>query len=358
MIHPDHNKNTDFQSESCYFSASTNKHPWRIKLSGFHRCLLTLIITVGLFACQENVSTDAIQDQAPSSATPLIVVGERTLTLEQFNRHMRMNYPDLDKLSPQETFLLQQQLIAQLIDRELILAEAARLDIRLSPDEMDEALAGIRGSDSRVDLEEHLQESGKNPQLWRDVLTFQLLVTKLMDAVVTPRIEISDADIEAYYHNHKEEFRRPTEVRVHQMLFSSRDAALEIKKHLQDGADFATLAKQHSLSPDSKDGGQLGYFPAGQLPPEFDEVIFSLPLRQVSKPVASPYGFHLLMVDRKRRAGLRPFAAVREEITELLYDHQEETLFQQWITDLRNKTTIRVDWQQILPEQHAVEKEM
>ena len=330
--------------------------PTEDKLSGLLRCLLTLIITLVLLACQESSSTVATQQQqALSSSTPLIMVGERSLNLEQFNRHMRMNYPDSDELSPQEKFLLQQQLITQLVDRELILAEAARLDIRLSPDEFDATLAGIRGVQSHADFEQDLKESGKNPELWRDTLTFQLLVAKLTETVVAPQIDITEAQIEAYYRNHREDFRRPTEVRVHQMLFASRETALEIKKHLQDGADFATLARKHSISPDREDGGSLGYFSAGELPPEFDEVIFSLPLRQVSDPVASPYGFHLLLVDRKRSAGLRPYAAVKGEIREHLYDKQEEALFQQWINDLRSNTAVRIDWQQILPQQPPVE---
>ncbi len=333
--------------------------PTEDKLSGLLRCLLTLIITLVLLACQESSSTVATQQQqALPSSTPLIMVGERSLNLGQFNHHMRMNYPDIDELSPQEKLLLQQQLITQLVDRELILAEAARLDIRLSPDEFDAALAGIRGVQSHADFELDLKESVKNPELWRDILTFQLLVAKLTETVVAPQIDITEAQIEAYYRNHREDFRRPAEVRVHQMLFASREAALEIKKRLQDGADFATLAEKYSISPDREDGGSLGYFSAGQLPPEFDEVIFSLPLRQVSDPVASPYGFHLLLVDRRRNAGLRPFAAVKDEIKEYLYDKQEEALFQQWINNLRNNTAIRIDWQQILPKQSSVEKTM
>lgn len=329
--------------------------PMEDKLSTILRCLLTLIISISLLACQESSPPVTTQHQAPSLSTPLIVVGERSLTLEQFNRHMRMNYPDIDELSPQEKFLLQRQLITRLVDRELILAEAARLDIRLSPDEFDAALAGIHGIQGRADFEQNLQESGKNPDLWRDTLTFQLLVTKLTETVIAPQIDISEPVVETYYRNHREDFRRPEEVRVHQMLFNSREAALEVKKHLQDGADFATLARKYSLSPDREEGGNLGYFSAGELPPEFDDVIFKLPLRQVSDPVASPYGFHLLMVDRKRSAGLRPFAAVRDEIKEHLYDRQEETLFKQWIDDLRANTSIRIDWQQILPKQAPAE---
>lgn len=325
------------------------------KLSTLFRCLLTLVITISLLACQEGSSTVATQNQASPSTTPLIMVGDRSLNLEQFSRHMRLHYPDMEDLSAQEKFLLQRQLITQIVDRELILAEAARLDIRLSPDEFDAALAGISGTRSRADFVQDLEETQNNPDLWRETLSFQLLVAKLTDTIVAPQIDISEATLEAYYLQHREDYRRVEEVRVHQMLFATREAALEVKKLLQDGEDFATLAKKHSLSPDREDGGNLGYFSAGQLPPEFDEVIFSLPLRQVSNPVASPYGFHLLMVDRRRSAGLRPFAAVREEIREYLYDQQEEALFQQWITELRNNTLVRIDWQQILPQQSPVE---
>ncbi|MBD1400809.1 peptidylprolyl isomerase [Pelobacter sp. M08fum] len=260
-----------------------------------------------------------------------------------------MNYPHIDDLPVHERIHLQQQIVTQLIDRELIHAEAARLDVRLSPDEFDAALTGIRGVHNHEEFEQNLRDAGIIPELWRESLRFRLLISKITQTIVSPRIEISQADMESYYHDHREDYQRPEEVRVHQMLLESREAALEIKKHLQDGADFATLARQHSLSPDSAEGGLLGYFAAGALPPEFDAVIFSLPLRQVSDPVASPYGFHLLMVDRKRNAGQRPFAAVTDEIRERLYQEQEEVLLQQWLKELRENAEVMIDWEKILP---------
>ncbi len=307
-----------------------------------------LILAASLLACQEK-TTNAPAQQQPATTTPLITVGTRSVSLEQFNRQLRMNYPDIDDLSAQDKLLLQQQMVAQLIDRELIHAEAARLDVRLSPDEFDAALTGIRGIHSSEAFEENLRKSGINPNLWRESLRFRLLVSKLTEVVVSPRIDISEADMEAYYRSHREDFQRPEEVRVHQILLASREDALEIKKHLQDGADFATLAQQHSLSPDREEGGLLGYFSAGELPTEFDTVIFSLPLRQVSNPVKSPYGFHLLLVDSKRNAGQRPFAAVSAEIRDLLYHNQEEMLLQQWLKELRNEAKVVIDWEQILP---------
>jgi parvulin-like peptidyl-prolyl isomerase len=321
---------------------------WRITLSITLRYLLLLFLLANLLACQEQPASTAAQQPSPS-AVPLITVGSRTVTLEQFNRQVRMNYPHIDELPAHEKIHLQQQIVTQLIDRELIHTEAARLDVRLSPDEFDAALTGIRGVHNHEEFEQNLREAGIIPELWRESLRFRLLISKITQTIVSPRIEISQAEMESYYHDHREDFQRPQEVRVHQMLLETREAALQIKKHLQDGADFATLARQHSLSPDSEEGGLLGYFSAGALPPEFDAVIFTLPLRQVSDPVASPYGFHLLMVDRKRNAGQRPFAAVADEIKERLYQKQEEVLLQQWLKELRENADVKIDWEQILP---------
>ncbi len=313
------------------------------------RYLLLLILAISLPACRQE-NAPVLATQQPTTIASLIKVGHRTVSLEQFNRQMQMNYPDIDNIPAQDRILLQQQMVAQLIDRELIHAEAARLDVRLSPDEFDAALAGIRGIHTSAEFELNLRESGISPELWRESFRFRLLISKLTEMVVSPRIDISEADIEDYYRNHRADFQRPEEVRVYQMLLATREAALEIKKHLQEGADFATLARQYSLSPDREDGGLLGYFSAGALPSEFDAVIFTLPLRQVSDPVESPYGFHLLLVDRKRQAGQRPFAAVADEIRELLYHNQEEILLQQWLQELRLNTEVIIDWEQILPQ--------
>ena len=323
--------------------------PWRTTLSIIARYLTLFILVATLLACQEKPAATSAQQQSTTTAA-LITVGSRSVSLEQFSRQLLMIYPDIDDLSAQEKFLLQKQTVTQLIDRELINAEAARLDVRLSPDEFDTALAGIRGTHSREEFEQNLRDANINPELWRESLRFRLLVSKVTELVVSPRIEVSETAMKDYYRNHLEEFHRPAEVRVHQMLLASREEALEIKKHLQDDADFATLARQHSLSPDSEEGGLLGYFSAGALPPEFDAVIFSLPLRQVSDPVESPYGFHLLLVDQKRNAGQRPFAAVAAEIKDLLYHNQEEVLLQQWLKELRNKGKVVIDWEQILPQ--------
>ena len=300
-------------------------------------CFFLLLL---LSACRE-------QDQP---LPPLLEVGQRTLTMQQFNREMALAYPDISGLPDNEQLQLKKQLIKQLIDRELILGEAARLNVQITPDELDAALLEVRGSYSAEEFDEILRQSGKTREGWLAALKLRLLTAKVSEAVLTSRIEVNDAELETYYREHKEDFRRPVEIRARQMLLKTRAEAVEIQKMVKAGEDFAELAREYSQSPDRESGGALGYFAKGQLPAEFDAVLFRLPVHQVSEPVESPYGYHLFFVERRRPAGVRPYAAVKEEIAEMLYQQKEEAAFQDWLETLQDSTQTTVRWNLLVPE--------
>jgi parvulin-like peptidyl-prolyl isomerase len=172
----------------------------------------------------------------------------------------------------------------------------------------------------------------------------RLITQKLSDTLFTQAAQVSEKEAEQYYLANKEEFRRPEELRARQMLFASREDAEEVLTLLKQGGDFAELAQQYSLSPDRENGGNLGYFSKGQLPPEFDQALFRLGAGQLSDPVESPYGFHLFLVERRRPAGVRPYAAIKHEIMTDLSQQREELAFHQWLQELREKTQISVNW--------------
>ncbi len=297
---------------------------------------------LGLVSCQ--------QQEEPLPQPPLLEVGQRQLTLDQFDRELRGVYPDLSALNSREQLQLKKQLLKQLIDRELILGEANRLNVQLTPDELDAALEEVRGSYSEAEFTKILEQTGQTREHWIAALKLRLLTAKVSTAALISQVQVSDKEIEDYYKQHREEFRRPVEIKARQMLFNSRDEALKVLGLLKEGGDFASLARQYSQSPDRESGGALGYFSAGQLPAEFDAVLFTLPVRQVSPPIESPYGFHLFLVERKRKAGLRPYAAVKDEIEAKLYQQKEETAFHQWLEDLQKKTTTKINWELLQPE--------
>ena len=301
-----------------------------------YRLILPLLF-IGLCACQQQ------QIQEPQG--PLIEIGQRHLSLEQFEHELQLNYPDISGLSDEQQLPLKAQLIKQLIDRELILGEAARLNVQISPDELDAALAEIRGTYSPDEFNQILKKMDKTFEAWVSALKLRLLTAKVSTAILAPQIEVTDKETEQYYRANKESFRRPAEIRARQMLFPTREEALKILKRVKKGENFAALAKEYSLSPDSEKGGALGYFSKGQLPPEFDEALFNLPVRQVSDPVKSPYGYHLFIVEKRRRAGLRPYAAVKDEIIEKMYHEKEESAFHLWLEKLQETTETTVNWE-------------
>ena len=80
------------------------------------------------------------------------------------------------------------------------------------------------------------------------------------------------------------------------LLVDTEAQCLEIKAKIEDGADFAAMAKEHSNCPSKRDGGDLGEFGRGMMVPEFDKVVFTAPLHVVQGPVKTQFGYHLLEV--------------------------------------------------------------
>ena len=84
------------------------------------------------------------------------------------------------------------------------------------------------------------------------------------------------------------------------ILVDSEAKALELKQQIEGGTAFADLAREHSSCPSGQNGGSLGEFGQGQMVPEFDQVVFSdLPIGQISEPVKTQFGYHLLVVEKR-----------------------------------------------------------
>lgn len=91
-----------------------------------------------------------------------------------------------------------------------------------------------------------------------------------------------------------------TEVRASHLLVPSQADALKCREEITSGTDFADVAKRVSSCPSSSRGGDLGYFKRGQMVPQFDKAAFELPVGQLSEPIQTQFGWHLLVVTDKR----------------------------------------------------------
>jgi peptidyl-prolyl cis-trans isomerase D len=138
---------------------------------------------------------------------------------------------------------------------------------------------------------------------------------------------VPQADIQRYYNDNIQTFQTPEQVRASHILLNTggkdeaavRKQAEEILAQVKAGSDFAALARKYSEDPGTKDkGGDLDFFPRGQMVPEFEKIAFSLPPGQISDLVKSQFGIHIIKVVEKRPAVTRSLEEARAQIQQML----------------------------------------
>ncbi len=282
-----------------------------------------------------------------SQQDPLLVVNDEVVSRQEFlDAFARSMHPG-EQLSDVEKQELQRTFLVQLIDRKLIHAEADRLNVSVSPAEVERALAEYRKDYPEGGFQAMLNDRGLSLRDWQMELQDGLMMEKLLDQSVYAGLEVSDNEVAAYYEKHKEDFNRPDQVRARQIVVADEDEGQALLGQLRQGQDFAELAKAHSLSPDAQQGGDLGFFGRGEMPPEFDNVVFDLPVGRLSDLIKSEYGYHIFLVEEKRSAARLGKKEANEEIRNILLAQKREEVYQQWLQNLRAQATISVDWTQL-----------
>ncbi|HEX8537055.1 MAG TPA: peptidyl-prolyl cis-trans isomerase, partial [Cystobacter sp.] len=149
--------------------------------------------------------------------------------------------------------------------------------------------------------------------------------------------------LRAYYAAHEAEFSEPEQVRAAQIVVKGIDDARKVQAQLKSGKKFADLARKYSLSADAKVGGDLGFFPRGQMPPAFDEVVFSLAPGQVSDVVETEYGYHLFRVLEKKPGRKLEFTEVRAQVEAKLLARRRAEAQAKYEQELRSKAQVWVN---------------
>jgi len=137
------------------------------------------------------------------------------------------------------------------------------------------------------------------------------------------RKSISEKAAEVFYKDRVKGMKPAEEVKARHILVPTEEIARDLKEQIIRGADFSELAKKHSIDPGTKDkGGMLGYFSRGQMVPAFENAAFGLDKGEVSDPVQSRFGWHLIKVEDKRQKPIPKFEEVKEQIMNSLV-HQK-----------------------------------
>ncbi len=309
-------------------------------------CFFTITFSLG---CQTQEESSVAQKRLTESQIILATINKEPLTLRDYKQSLQQLIPAYGQLKDTpdgEKVMgkLRRDLLDQLITKHLMLQEAKRLKIEVSPVELNQLTQRIANDYAEVSFKKILKQEGWTIKQWQQTMEKDLLVKKLIFQEIENPIIITEEDINNYYEKNRGEFSRPERVRIRQIVVENELDAYDLRKKLRRNADFAKLAETHSLSPEGSKGGDLGYFHRGQMPPEFEAVAFSLTKKgEISKVFNTSYGYHIFKLEDRQPAHTASLEEVREEIREKLRQQKVEVNFNTWMANLRAKATIKIN---------------
>ncbi|MBC7340511.1 MAG: peptidylprolyl isomerase [Firmicutes bacterium] len=232
------------------------------------------------------------------------------------------------------------QTLEEMITRRLVAQEGKKQGIAVSDAEVKAEIDRIikEQFDSEEEFLNALSYYGMTRVMLEENIRTDLTIKKVLGA----KAQVTEDEVRAYFDQHREEFDQPEMVHARHILVATEQGAREIRQRLLEGADFAALAREKSTDPgSSQGGGDLGFFARGEMVPEFEEAAFALAVGDISEPVKSQHGYHIIQVLEKRPAQAAEYEKVKEEVRKRVTDDKIQGMVPEWIDSLRAAAKIQ-----------------
>jgi parvulin-like peptidyl-prolyl isomerase len=240
---------------------------------------------------------------------------------------------------------LKNQAVVYLVQKAEYEQEAASLGVKISDKQVDQRLEQIKKTQyggSEAKLAADLKKNGLTLEQAKDLIRYRLIQEGIYNKV-SSNIKVSDTEIKSYYEQHKTQFGQPATREVRHILVKSKSLADDLYQRLRNGADFAALAKKYSKDPGTKTLGGKYTATNGQDAPEFDKVAFSLKTGQISKPVKTQFGWHVIEpLGPVQPAKTTPLAKVKESIRQQLLSQKKSNALSMWQKSLEQRFKNRI----------------
>ncbi|MEJ2695064.1 MAG: peptidylprolyl isomerase [Candidatus Sulfobium sp.] len=170
------------------------------------------------------------------------------------------------------------------------------------------------------------------------------LISDLLEKEIMSTVKVTDKDVRDYYDRHRNDFTTMNQIRASHILVKTRAEAEKVLERLKKGEKFAEIARKESIDRASaKNGGDIGYFSRGQIVPEFEKAAASLDVGQISGPVKTRFGYHIIKVTDKKTGPVAEFERVKEIIREKLTGQKQKEAFDSYLDGLMKKYKVEVN---------------
>lgn len=270
--------------------------------------LITLIVTVG-FAKKESAAS---------------VNGEKISKEELFQKMAHLYGNDT---------------LESLITNKVIELESDKQKVKVTGTEIDEELTKLQDSYGGEDaFASALQQNNVSIDQVREDIEHYLLAEKM----IKPSIKITEKEMKTYFEENKDSFDQKEQVKASHILVKDEAAAKKVKEELDNGKDFAELAKKYSTDKsNAAAGGDLGYFGKGEMAEEFEKAAFSLKIDEISEPVKTEFGYHIIKVSDKKAAKAAEYEDHKKEIKEKLMDEKIQAEYPNWLKEKKTDYKIK-----------------
>ena len=241
----------------------------------------------------------------------LAIVNQSEITEKDIQRSL-LRFPE----ETQEYYKTEEgkkQFLDQMINFELIYSYALNNDMKKDPDYIEQMQA-----------------------IEKDLL-IQIGVKNIMAGV-----DMTEEEIQSYYESNSSMFKTPETVSAKHILVDTLDQMQEIKKEIAEGMSFEEAAKKYSKCPSAAQGGSLGSFTRGRMVPEFETVAFELKLHEVSEPVKTQFGYHLIQLDEKNLEEMKSLEESRHMIVKNLLHQKQNENYINAITKLKGEYAVEI----------------
>ncbi len=257
----------------------------------------------------------ACSDKPADPAKALAVINGKELTVGEFD--LRWSQMPESARKSYDSPEGRKKFLEELITRELLLQEARK-----------------RGLDRDRTLVERVERFKERS-----------ILDNLMKEEVDARVTVTQDEIKAFYttHSESESFTAPRESRVSHILVKTEADALDLKKRLNEGEDFAALARKVSLDLATRyKGGDLGGIKPGQMAPQFEQAVRNLKVGETSPPVATPFGYHIIKLNDRTAGAVQSFDETKDMVRDQLMLEKKRKRFDELVASLRAKAKLRV----------------
>ncbi|MGO9137093.1 MAG: peptidylprolyl isomerase [Syntrophales bacterium] len=297
-------------------------------------CLLTAILIYATYSCGGD-----------GTSRPLATVNGMEISIAEFNKRFVRDVNSLldrSSLAPEDSDRLKEEVLNILIDEKVMLLRAKELSISVSDAELAQKIEDIRESYS-------LEEGGFDNVLatrkidygqWKEELRKRTILEKLIAAEVSSKVQVKEDEGKAYRRGHKGMYAPEKRVHVAQIVVREREKAAAILKRLMRGEDFGKVAREESIGPEAKSGGDLGFVSQGFMPEEIDAAIFSQQPGEIGPVIRSPFGYHIFKIIEKDK---KRWDVIKSQVLTDLRKQKEEEEYALWLSALRSKAEIRIN---------------